>query len=176
MWRFEHSLPILSLTLFVASSLQAHEFRCVDALLDECAYTNDPGFDRITHPWMTPVTNNFESIRTPSNSQRPLTVELTAIFLSTTMQVQKWVLGRGWRGCCLRRPARVEGGDTFNGWRENGALAPGLTRAHLESKWHASQEIRSVVGSYHGSFYSQLGSGSIFLLVGCHRRRSTVQL
>ena len=26
-WKFEHNLPVLSLTLFVASSLQAHEFR-----------------------------------------------------------------------------------------------------------------------------------------------------
>jgi hypothetical protein len=75
------------------ASLQAHEFRCVVTLLDEYAYANDQGFDRITHPWTTRVTHNFESIRTPSNSQRPLTMELTAIFLSTTIQVRKWVRG-----------------------------------------------------------------------------------
>ena len=49
-------------------------------------------------------------------------MELTAIFLSTTMQVR----GRGWRRLGLRRPARVERGETFSGWRENGALALGL--------------------------------------------------
>ena len=53
-------------------------------------------------------------------------MELTAIFLSTTMQVR----GRGWRRLGLRRPARVERGETFSGWRENGALALGLARAH----------------------------------------------
>jgi len=38
------------------------------------------GCPRITHPWTTRVTNNFESTRTPSKSQRPLTVELTSHF------------------------------------------------------------------------------------------------
>ena len=91
-----------------------------------CAYANNQGFDRITHPWMTHVTNNFESIRTPSNLQRPLTMELTAVFLWTTIQVRKWVRRRGWRCRRLRRPARVARGETFSGWRENGALALGL--------------------------------------------------
>jgi hypothetical protein len=81
------------------------------------------------------------------------------------IQVLKWMRGRGWRRRRLRRPARVERGETFSGWRENGALAPG-------SRCHPSQEIRSVVGSYHGCFFcSQLGSRSISLLVGCDRRK-----
>ena len=47
----------------------------------------------------------------------------------------------------------------------------------LESRWHASQEIRSVVGSYRRSFYSQPGSRSIYLLLfGCHRPRSMVRV
>ena len=111
--------------LFVAFPLQAHQFRCVGTLLDECAYANDQGFNRITHPWTTRVTNNFESIRMPSNSQWPLTMELTVVFLSTTIQVRKWVRRRGWRCRRLRRPARVARGETFSGWRENGALALG---------------------------------------------------
>jgi hypothetical protein len=39
--RFEHNLPVLLLMLFVASSLQAHQFHCVDTLLDEYAYANN---------------------------------------------------------------------------------------------------------------------------------------
>ena len=52
------------LMLFIAFSLQVHQFRCVGTLLDECA-PNNQAFDRITPPWTTRVTINFESIRTP---------------------------------------------------------------------------------------------------------------
>ena len=90
------------LMLFIAFSLQVQQFRCVGTLLDECAYANDQAFDRITHPWTTRVRINFESIRTPSSSPRLSMVELTAVFLSTTIQVR----GRGWRCHRLRRPAR----------------------------------------------------------------------
>ena len=52
-------------------------------------------------------------------------MELTAIFLSTTIQVRKWERGRGWRCRRPRKPARVASGETFSRWLENGAFAPG---------------------------------------------------
>jgi len=42
-----------------------------------------------------------------------------------------WLRGRGWRRRRLRRSTRMERGETFSGCRENGALAPGVARAHL---------------------------------------------
>lgn len=47
--------------LVLAFSLQAHQFRCVDTLLDELTYANNQGFNRITRPWTTRVTNKFKS-------------------------------------------------------------------------------------------------------------------
>jgi len=74
------------------------------------------------------------------------------------------------------KAARMEKGETFSGWSENGALAPGLAKAHpcLTGVEVARVARNKVSRGCHGSFYSQLGSRSI-LLVGCHRPRSTVR-
>ena len=156
--------------LFVAFSFQAHQFRCVDTLLDEHAYANNPGFNRITRPWTTRVTNKFKSKWTPSTSQRPLTMELTAFSF--------WQRSR----CENRGEGEDDGVIVFEsllGWQGARLLVGGLKMELwlqvLESRWHASQELRSVVGSYCWSFYSQLGSRLISLFIGCHCPRTMVR-
>ena len=115
---------VLSLTLFVAPSLQAHEFRGVYTLLDEYAYANDQVFDQLTHPLTTRIANDLESTRTPANSQPPSTTESTTNFFG-----QRCGCGTGCEGedgfvvVVFGEPLGMEKGDTSGCWSEYGALA-----------------------------------------------------